>query len=119
MKVLKMSEVPKKLHATPFFTGTEVTDQTFFGDSKDLRMGIVNFGRGVRNKFHIHSGDQILIVMEGRGIVATETEQREVTAGDAILIPAGEKHWNGATPDSAFSHITVQIATNRMTQLEP
>jgi quercetin dioxygenase-like cupin family protein len=68
--------------------------------------------------FHIHSGDQILIVTEGKGIVATDAEEREVTVGDVILISAGEKHWHGATKDSAFSHITVQIATNKMTQPE-
>ena len=118
MKILKMSEVPKKPLVTPLFTSPDVTDQTLFGDSKDLKVGIVHFGRGVRNKFHIHSGDQVLIVTEGKGIVATDGEQREVTVGDVILFPAGEKHWHGATQDSAFSHITVQIATNRMTQLE-
>ena len=118
MKIVKLSEVPKEPHVTPLFTSPDVTDQSFFGDSKDLRIGIITFGRGVRNKFHIHSGDQILIVTEGKGIVATDAEEREVTVGDAILIPAGEKHWHGATKDSAFSHMTVQIAANKMTQLE-
>ena len=118
MKIVKLSEVPKEPHVTPLFTSPDVTDQSFFGDSKDLRIGIVNFGRGVRNKFHIHSGDQILIVTEGKGIVATDAEEREVTVGDVILFPAGEKHWHGATQDSAFSHMTVQIKGNKMTQLE-
>lgn len=118
MEIVKMSEVPKKSRVTPLFTSPDVTDQTFFSDSGDLRIGIVNFGRGVRNKFHSHTQDQILIVTEGKGIVATDAEEREVTVGDAILFPAGEKHWHGATQDSAFSHITVQIASSKMTQLE-
>ena len=118
MEIAKMSEVPKKPHVNPLFTSPDVADQSFFDNSKDLRMGIVHFGRGVRNKFHSHSGDQLLIVTEGKGIVATDTEEREVTVGDVILFPAGEKHWHGATPDSAFSHITVQIKGNKMTQLE-
>ncbi|MDA8125904.1 MAG: cupin domain-containing protein [Deltaproteobacteria bacterium] len=118
MEILKLSEVPKKAHVTPLFTSPDVTDQSFFGEGKDLRIGIVNFGRGVRNKWHTHSGDQILIVTEGKGLVMTDGEKREVTVGDAIFIPAGEKHWHGATPDSTFSHITVQIAANQMTQLE-
>jgi quercetin dioxygenase-like cupin family protein len=81
-------------------------------------MGIVNFGKGVRNKFHTHSGDQILIITAGKGIVATETEEKAVTVGDVVLFPAGEKHWHGATQDSELSHITVQIKGSKMTQLE-
>jgi quercetin dioxygenase-like cupin family protein len=73
-------------------------------------MSIVNFGRGVRNKFHIHENDQILIVPAGTGIVETEHEQRTVTIGDVILFPKREKHWHGATEDSEFSHIFITKA---------
>ncbi len=118
MKIVKMSEVPKKSHATPLFTGKDVTNQSLISESKDMRMGIVNFGKGVRNKFHTHSVDQILIVTAGKGIVATEKEEKEVTVGDVVLFPAGEKHWHGATKDSEFSHIAVQTATIQTTQLE-
>ena len=118
MEIVTLSQVPEKPLVNPLFTSHDVTDQTPFVGGKDLKMGIVNFGPGVRNKFHIHTGDQILIVTKGRGIVATEAGEREIKVGDTILIPAGEKHWHGATRDSAFSHITVQVATNRMTQLE-
>ena len=45
---------------------------------------------------------------EGDGIVATEGEEVRVTRGDTAWIPAGEKHWHGATPDSDFSHISLQ-----------
>ena len=53
----------------------------------------------------------------GKGILATEEEERVVTEGDVILIPAGEKHWHGATSDSEFSHIYVHKLGNVMTQL--
>jgi quercetin dioxygenase-like cupin family protein len=118
MKIVKLSEVPKKPIVNPLFTSPDMTDQALSAESKELRVGVVNFGKGVRNKFHTHSGDQILIVTEGRGLVVTESEEREVAVGDVIFFPAGEKHWHGATQDTTFSHITVQIATSRMTQLE-
>jgi quercetin dioxygenase-like cupin family protein len=109
MKIEKMSDIPKTNVVKPLFTGP-VTDQMFFDDGcKDLKIGIVNFGLGVRNKFHTHPKDQILIVTEGKGIVATEAEEREVSAGDVIFFPAGEKHWHGATQNSTFSHITVRV----------
>lgn len=118
MKIINMNEVPKEAHATPLFTGKDVTNQILIKESKELKMGIVNFGKGVRNKFHTHSVDQILIVTAGKGIVATEKEERQVTPGDVVLFLAGEKHWHGATKDSEFSHIAIQTAAIKTTQLE-
>jgi quercetin dioxygenase-like cupin family protein len=118
MKIVTMNQVSKEPHATPLFTGKDVTNQSLIRESKELRMGIVNFGKGVRNKFHAHSVDQILIITAGKGIVATEKEEKVVTVGDVVLFPAGEKHWHGATKDSEFSHIAVQTATIKTTQLE-
>jgi quercetin dioxygenase-like cupin family protein len=118
MKVVKMSHVPREPNASSLFTGKDVTHQPLVSESKNFRMAIVNFGKGVRNKFHTHSGDQILIITAGKGIVATETEQKSVTVGDVVLFPAGEKHWHGATPDTELSHITIQIAGSKTAQLE-
>jgi len=107
MKIVKMSEVSKEPVVHPLFTERDVTRQVLVPDSKEFNVNIVNFGKGVRNKFHAHDGEQILIVTAGKGIVATDNEQRVVTEGDVILFPAGEKHWHGATEDSEFSHIFV------------
>ena len=118
MKIVKMSQVQKIPYKNPIFTGPDVTIQELLSDSREYRINIVNFGKGVRNKFHDHSSEQILIITAGEGIVATEDEQTRVTAGDIILIPAGEKHWHGATPDSEFSHIYVMQKDSVLTQLE-
>jgi len=118
MKVVKTSEVPKEPYASSVFTGTDVTRQTLVPDSKDYTLNIVNFGKGVRTKFHAHDSEQVLIVTAGTGIVSTEEEQRLVTVGDVIFIPKGEKHYHGATEDSEFSHIFVMGAGSQLTQLE-
>ncbi len=118
MKIVKISDVYKEPHAHPLFTGLDVTRQLLVLDSKEFNVNIVNFGKGVRNKFHAHDSEQILIVTAGRGIVATENEERIVTEGDVVLIPAGEKHWHGATEDSEFSHIYVTRIGSMLTQLE-
>ena len=107
MKIIKMNEVPKEPYLNPLFTGPDVTKQFIVSDSKDLQLSIINFGKGIRNKFHTHDSDQILIVIAGKGIVATENEEKIVTVGEAIFIPALEKHMHGATDDSEFSHIVV------------
>lgn len=107
MDVVSMKDVPRSPLETPLFTGKDVSIQPLIGEGGDYNMSIVNFGKGVRNKFHAHECDQILIVTSGTGIVATENEQRTVTVGDVILIPKGEKHWHGASVDSEFSHIFI------------
>ena len=117
MKIVKMSEVPKEPNMAPLFTAP-VTRQVLVSDSKDLNMNIVNFGKGVRNKFHSHDGDQVLIIIAGKGIVATEEEEKVVGVGEVVLFPAGEKHWHGATKDSEFSHIVVTRVGVKLTQIE-
>jgi quercetin dioxygenase-like cupin family protein len=118
MKIVKISEVYKEPYARPLFTGPDVTRQVLAPDSKEFNVNIVNFGKGVRNKFHAHDSEQILIVTTGRGIVATEKKEMVVAEGDVVHIPAGEKHWHGATDDSDFSHIYVTIVGSQVTQLE-
>lgn len=107
MKVINTRAPEKKSFAGPLFTGSDVTLQTLLPESKDYDVNVVNFGPGVRNRLHVHDCEQVLIVTAGKGIVATESEQRAVTVGDVVLFAAGEKHWHGAAEDSAFSHIYV------------
>ena len=117
MHVVRMSDVPKTPRETRLFTSA-VTVQPLIPEGGDYNMFVVNFGRGVRNKFHVHESDQVLIVTSGKGIVATEEEERVVNVGDIIFFPAGEKHWHGAAGDSEFSHIYITRAGSKTTQLE-
>jgi quercetin dioxygenase-like cupin family protein len=118
MKVVNMNKVSKEVLINPIFTGREVKRQVLLPESKEYVVNIINFGKGVRNKFHAHEYEQILIVTAGKGVVATEKEEKIVTVGDIVLIPAGEKHWHGSDGDSAFSHIVVIRSGSKVTQLE-
>ena len=120
MQIVKMKEVPEKTANIPLFTGGLVTYQPLITKrmGKDFNMLMVNFSKGARNKFHCHTSDQILIVTAGKGMVATEKEQKIIEAGDIIFIPANEKHWHGATEESEFSHIFVMRGGSRLRQLE-
>ena len=118
MKIVKMNEVLKAPVESPLFTGSNVTRQDLLPESHDFTASIVNFGKGMRNKFHAHDSEQILIVTHGTGIVATESEEKIVSEGNIILIPAGEKHWHGATEDSEFSHIFITREGHTTTRLE-
>jgi quercetin dioxygenase-like cupin family protein len=107
MHIVSIKDVPKVPREDAIFTGKEVTFQQLIPDGGDYTMNVVNFGMGIRNKFHIHGSDQILIITKGKGIVATEKEKQIVTVGDIVFFPAGEKHWHGATDDAEFSHIYI------------
>ena len=120
MKVIRTAEVSKEPATGALFTGGPVTRQPLVTPemTKYFNVSVVNFGKGARNKFHSHTSDQVLIVTAGTGIVATEEEELTVGEGDVIHIPAGEKHWHGATKDSEFSHIYVTLIDSKTTQLE-
>jgi quercetin dioxygenase-like cupin family protein len=118
MRVVKIDSVPKEVFINPIFTGREVTRQVLLPQSKEYEVDIINFGKGVRNKFHAHDFEQILIVTAGKGIIATEKEEKVVTVGDIVLIPAGENHWHGSGGDSEFSHIFVVRTEDKIKQLE-
>ncbi len=122
MKKVTMRDVAK----TPaemtggLMTGTQVWRQPILQpeDSSNFNFAIVAFDAGSRNKFHIHSGDQILIITEGTGKVATDSEVLTVSEGDVVLIPAGENHWHGAPDDTSMAHITVTVKGSQTEQTE-
>ncbi|MDP2954495.1 MAG: cupin domain-containing protein [Chloroflexota bacterium] len=108
MKIVKTSEVKAEEATSALFRG-KVVRQTLIDEklAKEFRLTIVNFSPGARNVFHTHTTDQVLYVIDGRGIVATEKEEHVVTPGMVAFIPAGERHWHGATEDASFSHVSI------------
>ena len=119
MKIINIKDVPKEELNIPLFTGKIVRQSPVKDiEGSDLSIDYIHFTEGVRNKFHTHSNDQVLLVTRGRGIVATEEGEFEVTEGDIIYAPAGEKHRHGAQPGFEFTHISITKAGTKLTQLE-
>jgi len=120
MKILKPPEIIPEIATSSIFIGGEVKMQMLLNPaiSKSFKSAVVNFAPGARTKFHTHTGDQMLIVTQGKGIVATEKEEIHVGAGDIIFFPAGEKHWHGATKDTSFSHIHIQTGESETSILD-
>src|SRR5262245_65496434 len=70
----------------------------------------VEFSDGARTNWHAHAGPQWLLIVEGRIRVQKWGEPAvEVVAGDAVVIPPGEKHWHGAAPGSKGTHLAVNV----------
>lgn len=68
----------------------------------------VFFEAGARTIPHIHGTDQVLHVLEGEGVIATEREKRFVKPGDIAVIPAGTWHWHGATRAASMCHLSMK-----------
>jgi|HubBroStandDraft_1064217.scaffolds.fasta_scaffold1329571_1 quercetin dioxygenase-like cupin family protein len=118
MEIFRLSQGVEEVADSPLFTGPAVIRKPVATGQGPHQATVVRFGRGVRNKFHRHSTDQILLVTEGSGIIATEAEEFEITVGDVVIVPEGETHWHGANPDSEMAHVVILGSGATVTQLE-
>jgi quercetin dioxygenase-like cupin family protein len=92
--------------ANPIFIG-DVRRQ--FLASGSIWVNSVSFQSGARNKWHTHSTQQVLFVTSGRGIIATDNGETEITPGDTITIEPGERHWHGAAPGEDMTHLSILL----------
>lgn len=91
------------------FTGT-VRVERLFGATEPARAtgGLVTFAAGARSAWHTHPLGQTLIVTDGVGRVQHwGGPVQEIRKGDTVRIPPNVKHWHGASPDSAMSHLAI------------
>ena len=93
-----------------WFPGGDVLTQTLSdpADARGVEILAVFFSAGARTRPHTHPTEQVLQVVEGEGIVATEAERRIVRAGDFVIVPVGIWHWHGATPASPMCHLSIK-----------
>jgi quercetin dioxygenase-like cupin family protein len=69
----------------------------------------VTFEPGARTTWHTHPLGQTLVVTSGKGLAQTWGGAiQEIRAGDVVWFPPGEKHWHGAGPETAMTHIAIQ-----------
>ncbi len=111
MKIFRAAQIPSEGGDPGTFTGT-VDRTTLASDQAGTPVNVyrVAFEAGARTHWHTHDGPQWLFIVEGRIRIQTLGEApQEAVAGDAIVIPPGEKHWHGATPSSRGVHLAVNV----------
>src|SRR6266702_6652967 len=101
---------PTRTAPPEYFTGTVLQDP-IIATSAPARLvaNSVSFQPGARTAWHTHPLGQTLYVLAGLGRIQTKGGPiEEIRPGDVVWIPAGEKHWHGASPTTAVTHIAIQ-----------
>lgn len=114
MKVKEMSAFPvgeKNDAFAQYFVGQSYLNML---STEQVGVGNVTFEPGCRNNWHIHhaekGGGQMLLVTAGEGWYQEfGKEAKKLEPGDVVHIPAGVKHWHGATKDSWFQHLAIEV----------
>jgi quercetin dioxygenase-like cupin family protein len=117
MKITRSQSQPSRKGPAEYFTGSVRIDSPFQGNDP-ARVGgaFVTFEPGARTAWHTHPLGQTLIVVFGCGWVRVEGgPKEEIRPGDIVWIPAGEKHWHGATADNGMTHIAIAEALDGKT----
>ncbi|MDD5262831.1 MAG: cupin domain-containing protein [Methylacidiphilales bacterium] len=112
MEIKRSGSQPSNKGPADWFTGTVRIDPLFQTSAPSRAAGAsVTFEPGARTAWHTHPLGQTLIVTAGCGRVQCEGGPiEEIRPGDVVWFPPGEKHWHGASPTTALTHIAIQEA---------
>lgn len=110
MEIMRAGARPSAKGPTDWFTGAVRIDPLFNPHAPERVQGAyVTFEPGARTAWHTHPLGQTLIVTSGRGRVQRwGGAVEEIRPGDVVWFAPGEKHWHGAAPETAMTHIAVQ-----------
>jgi quercetin dioxygenase-like cupin family protein len=112
MKLYRNGSHPSQQGPADWFTGSVLIDPLNTAPAP-ARVGVasVTFEPGARTAWHTHPLGQTLVVTSGTGWTQCEGEPIvEIRAGDVVWCPPGHRHWHGATPTTAMTHIAIQEA---------
>lgn len=110
MDIKRSGSQPLSKGPADYFTGTVWVDMLFDApDPGRVTVGNVTFEPGARTAWHAHPFGQILIVTGGCGRAQRWNGPiEEIKPGDVVWIPAGEKHWHGASENTLLTHIAIE-----------
>jgi quercetin dioxygenase-like cupin family protein len=109
MDIKRNGSQPSRKGPAEYFTGTVRVDPLFQPIDPARTLGAyVTFEPGARTAWHAHALGQTLVVTSGCGRVQRwDGSIEEIRPGDVVWIEPGEKHWHGAAPTTAMTHIAI------------
>ena len=117
MNIHRAGDRPSQTPSPDYFTGTVRMDPVVSGDDESaVKILMVTFEPGARTAWHTHPAGQSLHIVSGLGLAGSEGQPVQVLRpGDTVWFAPGEKHWHGASPDCAMTHLAVQTAVEGKT----
>jgi quercetin dioxygenase-like cupin family protein len=114
MEIKRSGSQSSSKGSTEYFTGSVCIDPLFEApEPARVRGASVTFEAGARTAWHTHPLGQTLIVTSGCGLAQRWGGPIEtIHPGDVVSFAPNEKHWHGATPTTAMTHIAIQEALN-------
>ena len=114
MNIKRAGTQPSRKPPADYFTGTVRMDPLVEApEPARVRAASVTFEPGARTAWHTHPLGQTLVVLAGFGWAQVEGEKvEEIRPGDVIWFPPNTRHWHGASPTTAMTHIAIQEAQN-------
>jgi quercetin dioxygenase-like cupin family protein len=114
MDIKRSGAQPSGKGSADYFTGTVRLDPLFTAPAPARVTGAsVTFEPGARTAWHTHPLGQTIIITAGCGWAQRDGGPVEdIRPGDVVWFPPGEKHWHGATPTTAMTHIAIQEAVD-------
>jgi quercetin dioxygenase-like cupin family protein len=86
----------------------QASQQPLHRSDETTHVSFVQFEPGAHTMWHIHSGGQVLHIVEGNARVRPWGDKtHELAAGDTAIAPPGEKHWHGASLDAAMTQLAI------------
>ena len=112
MEITRAGSQPSARGPAEWFTGAVRIDPLFPAAAPARAAGNAGtFEPGARTAWHTHPLGQVLVVTAGAGLAQREGGPVEaIRPGDVVRFAPGEKHWHGASPTTAMTHIAVQEA---------
>ena len=112
MQIHRAGSRPSTTPNPDYFTGTVRMDPVIAAPAPGrVNVVTVTFEPGARTAWHTHPLGQTLLILSGLCLLQTEGGPvQEARPGDVVWFAPGERHWHGAAPDVAMSHLAIQEA---------
>jgi quercetin dioxygenase-like cupin family protein len=109
MRIVRTAEITAAVGDPAKWTPQVWTANILTTTTGGLRSNRFVYGPGARSAWHVHEGEQALLVLSGRGLIMWEglASAEALAPGDWVYVSPGTPHWHGAMPDDTFVHVAV------------
>jgi len=111
---LSQPERPTEIPPQHQYSG-QVGIRPVLRNETETRASVVRFWPGARTGWHTHAGDQLLLIIDGKGLIVSSDAVISASPGMIVRVQAGESHWHGARAADGMSHLAISTGASTYT----